>query len=593
MTETVDSSGNGYNATIVGRENTHFFRGEESLTGDCGFSLKLDGGYIDIVNAANSLSSTNVFSGVLFLKFDTPPSGDWFAEIISISNSDDSSPKFRLFYTDTTLLPTRYWIQLDGTGEIVSLDAASINITSPHMLYFEVDYANGSMKLNVNNGEFEQVETGLSLVQPVFGTQAFIGTRSSDPESNGEFNFYGWLDEVAFFNKVLTEEELTSIRSICSVATRLTWSTTSKNNSIVLSSDDTFAETDTGGSWAMVIATLPRDSGKYYFSLRGAFAEWGGKIGGFISADDFNDTDYPGSSVSKGLGWANSNPMYLDGGSFTADATWGTGLATLPITIAVDMDNKTFRAFRPDLVEHPNTPASYGSYTSVVPACSIYTIGETCEILGDAPHFLVPQSVLEDGYLPWLEEPSDYKWSGYYLNAEITLSESDYQANCVLTSSNVRIVKHPRSRHTGKYSVRWMVQANTTEGVAVGFTNNGSYSVGSYLGATSNGWALIVDSTSGKEYTAHNGVLTDLGNLASFATEAEVGMDIDLDTGDVFIVVNGTYLNSGAAVFTGATGTAANRMFMVADLKASGHVRILRPNEFITPTKTGYTAGWS
>jgi hypothetical protein len=180
-------------------------------------------------------------------------------------------------------------------------------------------------------------------------------------------------------------------------------------------------------------------------------------------------------------------------------------------------------------------------------------------------------------------------------------------SNCVASLSNFKLTRsggansvrgsvHSVGKTAGKYAIRYLVMSTggaSAQGPASGV--NVGTSIGTFLGqlAASMGfWPNNVATTA--DFTYNNNVGVNRGNLGSFATDTEVMVEVDINTGKVWVGVAGTWIGGGDPVAgTGQTYTlAAGTYYPVCDMFYPGSVQLLRPSEFITPASAGFTPGW-
>jgi hypothetical protein len=90
--------------------------------------------------------------------------------------------------------------------------------------------------------------------------------------------------------------------------------------------------------------------------------------------------------------------------------------------------------------------------------------------------------------------------------------------------------------------------------------------------------------------------VVDRGNLATFAVDTEVMVEIDIDTGQVWFGVSGSWIAGGdPAAGTGQqyTMTSGGSWRPACDLfYPTSQVQLLKPSEFTTPASAGFTPGW-
>lgn len=184
-------------------------------------------------------------------------------------------------------------------------------------------------------------------------------------------------------------------------------------------------------------------------------------------------------------------------------------------------------------------------------------------------------------------------WVTSSLPTGVTSSEGGYRLTASGVAAETRVVLHPVYRDSGKYALRFLVSQATGNGPGVGFSTV-STATGNYLGQSADGWAFWVDDGSAnEEYIYHHFNSTALGDIASFSTEQELMIELDLDTGAAWFGVNGVWNGGDPAAGTGALVTNVNTAVQLAvDLYYDSSVKLLQPGEFDTPATAGFTAGW-
>lgn len=188
-------------------------------------------------------------------------------------------------------------------------------------------------------------------------------------------------------------------------------------------------------------------------------------------------------------------------------------------------------------------------------------------------------------YLPWLA-------IGPFMPSGVTADMEGYRVVRSSGSSGVRPVYHLIGKSSGKYAIRLLCDTVSGNGPGCGILSG---TIGSFIGNTLNGIGLWINSSGSNEATYKNNVAVNRGDLAPFTTPTEVMFEIDIDAGNLWIGVAGTWIGGGDP----ATGTSPTYSITpsilyspVADMFYPGSVQLLLPSEFITPASAGFTPGW-
>lgn len=185
-------------------------------------------------------------------------------------------------------------------------------------------------------------------------------------------------------------------------------------------------------------------------------------------------------------------------------------------------------------------------------------------------------------------------WDVSSLPSGVTASEGDYRLT-KSGSSTVSAVYHPVTRSSGKYAIRLLglsAGGASSPGPACGLING---AIGSFLGSSPNAVALWMNNLGTDELNYRNNSFVNLGNLAGFAVDTEIMIEVDFDTGKVWFGVAGSWVGSGNP----AAGTGEQYILptstvfsLVVDMYYNGQIKLLTPDEFTFPATSGFTPGW-
>lgn len=179
------------------------------VKGDCGTSVRLRGGHIDISAAASALTGADVISGIIFTRIQTSAySGPYFPNILMLASSVDFAHVVTIFYHSVS---QEYVIQFSGNELRVTF--TNSNLTSAHMIYFSINRNTNEIVLELNNNSKGSTVSSWDLF-PFNFSSGWLGDGWIKGEENN-WEVQGWFDEVALFDRELTSSELSDIYDEC------------------------------------------------------------------------------------------------------------------------------------------------------------------------------------------------------------------------------------------------------------------------------------------------------------------------------------------------------------------------------------------